>query len=134
MDFLVVCPGVYGGGVGVSCEVENQAGFFQAGGDFDCECGSSCGLAFRKDEGAIGVADIPFSTLRILFGRRFLKRIANRDHAIFGQPAFGTPAATGQLEFYCDVERRSVHASLSTRHNLGEDRGHVGQVKSNPSR
>lgn len=74
----------------------------------------------RHDQGCIGITDIPLCALPVMGLWRFVQTISLRDHAVFGTPAFGAPAAMRNAMFDRPIKGRTVNSGLSSGQDLFE--------------
>ena len=79
----------------------------------------------RENHRAVGIADVPFGTLRVGCVGRFLQFVSRPDCAVLGQPSAWTPAAVRDAVLNGDIQRRPVHAALAA----GDD-SRNGRVRS----
>ena len=111
-------------------KIENKARLTQALCHVDRESGPLRGLPSRQDESSVGIAGVPFRTLRVFTGRGFLQGISGCDRAVFGSSSLGTPAATGNAELNRRIKGSSIHARLASAHEFLQNKHEVFRVSS----
>lgn len=75
----------------------------------------AAGKFFRdgKNDGGIGIADVPFGPRRIIGGGRFAQPITAGDRPVFSEPASRAPAAVRDAMKDRPVQRRAIGAGLA---------------------
>ena len=95
---------------------QNQARFSVFFGEFKCPFRTSRQDGHSaKDDGRIGVSDVPFRPLDILARGSFLEGIARIDPTVLRFSALRTPPAMWDAVFDGPIQRRSVCAGLAAR-------------------